>query len=105
MLEEDLEDEGIQFNMPTNDDVTPKESLTENGVDKQIEAQHSKVCGNEVRNVEKEKEVEVTCSRPEESQVNDQEGDRKIDNMHSERLIKMSHVDPLATSLKHRNVS
>ena len=91
VLEEGLEDEGIQFNTLTYDDVTPKESLlTENRVDEQIEAHHSKVCDNEVRDVEKEKEVDVTCSRPEESQVNDQEeGERKMNHMHSERLIKI----------------
>ena len=106
VLEEDLEDEGIQFNMPINDDVTPKESLAENKVDEQIEAEHSKLYGNEVREMEKETKVDVACSRPEESQVNDQEeGDQKLNLMHSRRLIKMSHVDSLATSLKHRNVS
>ena len=60
----------------------------------------------EVREMEKETKVDVACSRPEESQVNDQEeGDQKLNLMHSRRLIKMSHVDSLATSLKHRNVS
>ena len=107
VLEEDLQKtREFSSTCPSMDDVTPKESLAENRVDEQIEAEHSKLYGNEVREMEKETKVDVACSRPEESQVNDQdEGDQKLNLMHSRRLIKMSHVDSLATSLKHRNVS